>query len=81
MVTPGHQARGVPGTQGNFPGSNVERLSDHGNIDPSIANNAAPENETGSVLHLYRKALKTWSNLRFVRAGWFTAVEAMSYIE
>ena len=51
------------------------------NIDPSITNNAASGDEPGSVLSLYRKALKMWSSLRFVRAGWFTAVEAMSYID
>ena len=51
------------------------------NIDPSIANADPMANESGSVLQLYRKALRTWSRLRFVRAGWFTAVEAMSYID
>lgn len=61
------------------------RPSDHNDylskIDPAIADSAASENEPGSVLHLYRKALKTWSSLRFVRAGWFTAIEAMAYID
>lgn len=28
-----------------------------------------------------RRALKAWSRLRFVRAGWFTAREAVSYID
>ena len=66
-----HQRSGQPRDGGEY----------LGNIDPSISNNDVPESDTGSVLHLYRKALKTWSRLRFVRAGWFTAIEAMSYID
>ena len=27
-----------------------------------------------------QKALKAWSRLRFIRAGWFTGIEAMAYI-
>ena len=79
-------APGLSNTDGNFrrPRS-LTRQSDHkdylSNIDPSITNNAASGDEPGSVLSLYRKALKMWSSLRFVRAGWFTAVEAMSYID
>ncbi|KAL8870394.1 MAG: hypothetical protein Q9174_003553, partial [Haloplaca sp. 1 TL-2023] len=49
------------------------------NIDPAIAASAgaqplpdAPE---------FTIALKTWSRLRFVRAGWFTAREAIAYID
>ena len=64
---------------------NLIQPSDHhdylSRIDPAIANSTASENEPGSVLNLYRKALKTWSSLRFVRAGWFTAIEAMAYID
>lgn len=64
---------------------NFIQPSDHheylSKIDPAIANSTASENEPASVLNLYRKALKTWSSLRFVRAGWFTAIEAMAYIE
>jgi hypothetical protein len=29
----------------------------------------------------YNAALKAWSRFRFVRAGWFTAKEAIDYIE
>lgn len=29
----------------------------------------------------YAEALKTWARFRFVRAGWFTAAEAIEYIE
>jgi hypothetical protein len=29
----------------------------------------------------YENALRAWSRMRFVRAGWFTAHEAMDYIE
>ena len=75
-------APGLSSADGKF---HRPRPSDHkdylSNIDPSITNNAASGDEPGSVLSLYRKALKMWSSLRFVRAGWFTAVEAMSYID
>lgn len=29
----------------------------------------------------YKDALKVWARFRFVRAGWFTAPEAIEYIE
>jgi hypothetical protein len=29
----------------------------------------------------YKDAIKAWSRFRFVRAGWFTPVEAIDYIE
>ena len=29
----------------------------------------------------YSKARRAWSRLRFIRAGWFSVDEAMSYIE
>lgn len=28
----------------------------------------------------YKDAIKAWSRFRFVRAGWFTAAEAIDYI-
>lgn len=45
--------------------------------DPEI-NSRTEELETSADL---RMALKAWSNMRFVRAGWFTASEGISYIE
>ncbi len=49
------------------------------NIDPAIMTGDIPETQaTTSDLH---EALHTWSRLRFVRAGWLTATEAMSYID
>ena len=29
----------------------------------------------------YKDAIKAWSRFRFVRAGWFTPVEAIDYID
>lgn len=49
------------------------------NIDPAIAGETGNRNEDDS--RRFREALKIWSRLRFVRAGWFTAREAMSYID
>ena len=45
------------------------------NIDPAIAD---PGNGTPSPS---RGALTIWARLRFVRAGWFTAKEAVAYID
>lgn len=48
-------------------------------IDPAIDVDPKEDRSTAGVE--YRNAIQTWSRLRFVRAGWFTALEAMSYIE
>ena len=48
-------------------------------IDPAIDGDHK-EDESRAGMD-YRNAIQTWSRLRFVRAGWFTAPEAMSYIE
>ncbi|KAL8952782.1 MAG: hypothetical protein Q9222_001329 [Ikaeria aurantiellina] len=58
------------------------RLSLHngrGAIDPEIAGNrkASYPSEPSDIA----SAIRTWSRLRFVRAGWFTAQEAISYID
>ena len=47
------------------------------NIDPAISGSNA-DNESTSIPI---EALKLWSRLRFVRAGWFTAREAISYVD
>ena len=44
-------------------------------IDPSMA----LDNEQANAE--YQSALRAWSRMRFVRAGWFTAHEAIDYIE
>ena len=47
-------------------------------IDPSLASNGPPAGrEQGPG---YQDAIKAWSRFRFVRAGWFTAAEAIDYI-
>ena len=48
-------------------------------IDPAITNNTGTGREVDSGR--FREMLKIWSRLRFVRAGWFTAREAMLYID
>jgi hypothetical protein len=46
-------------------------------IDPELTNHDRdPSAEPG-----YAEALKIWSRFRFVRAGWFTAAEAIDYID
>ena len=47
-------------------------------IDPAISGNNA---DVDSTRVIPMEALKLWSRLRFVRAGWFTAKEAISYVD
>ena len=49
------------------------------NIDPAIITGNVPVSDTDTTD--YQEAVKAWSRLRFVRAGWLTATEAMSYID
>ncbi|KAI4086450.1 MAG: hypothetical protein LQ344_007545 [Seirophora lacunosa] len=49
------------------------------NIDPAITNSGDSQDQVESPD--VTAAIKAWSRLRFVRAGWFTAEEAMSYYE
>ena len=58
----------------------VPALSSHPtNIDPAIitGNMTEPHSIASEIL----TAVKAWSRLRFVRAGWLTATEAMSYLD
>ena len=48
-------------------------------IDPSLPGISAPRDRSNDLG--YKEALKAWSRFRFVRAGWFTAAEAVEYIE
>jgi len=50
------------------------------NIDPAIAGDVGTASSEDDSNRL-REKVKIWSRLRFVRAGWFTAREAMSYID
>ena len=45
-------------------------------IDPEITYDSGKDPDSP----VYRTALQLWSRLRFVRAGWFTAKEAIEYI-
>ncbi|KAL8907942.1 MAG: hypothetical protein Q9207_001088 [Kuettlingeria erythrocarpa] len=48
-------------------------------IDPAITGNAQSQDEV--EIADVADAVKAWSRLRFVRAGWFTAREAIAYVE
>ncbi|KAL9005672.1 MAG: hypothetical protein Q9188_001578 [Gyalolechia gomerana] len=50
-----------------------------GNIDPAIGGSSSSSYQAKSLE--IAEAIRTWSRLRFVRAGWFTAQEAISYID
>lgn len=79
-----HRNSGVHrGSQGNGPGYNerqasLQDVADMGQaIDPELTKNERdPSAEPG-----YAEALKAWTRFRFVRAGWFTAAEAIDYID
>jgi len=45
-------------------------------VDPALTGDRNLAAEPG-----YADALKVWSRFRFVRAGWFTAQEAIEYID
>ena len=47
------------------------------NIDPAISGSNTDNDNT--IIPV--EALRLWSRLRFVRAGWFTAKEAISYVD
>lgn len=48
-------------------------------IDPAITGNT--QSQDGVEASGVADAIKSWSRLRFVRAGWFTAREAISYVD
>jgi len=64
-----------------------------GSTNPShhrtVSNTITPSNmidpamvlDNGQANSEYQNALGLWSRMRFVRAGWFTAHEAIEYIE
>ncbi|MCJ1317801.1 hypothetical protein MMC15_003128 [Xylographa vitiligo] len=69
-------------TQPNLRGLSDSALLSHDlamAIDPAIVSSAG-EAATGDEDEL-KDALRSWSRFRFVRAGWFTAAEAVSYID
>lgn len=45
-------------------------------IDPQLTARRDLDNDPG-----YAEALKAWARFRFVRAGWFTAQEAIDYVD
>ncbi len=66
---------------GQTPSAGLARApeSQPANIDPAIITGNMPEPHSNtSGLHA---ATNAWSRLRFVRAGWLTATEAMSYLD
>ena len=49
------------------------------NLDPTIAEQKVIQRTSED--HFLYDALAAWYRLRFIRAGWFTAQEAISYVE
>ena len=64
----------VDGTYPGRPSSQQRGIMDQA-IDPELTK-PDPLAEPG-----YAEALNAWARFRFVRAGWFTAQEAIAYID
>ena len=73
-LSPKHKKHAAPPKQANLPDPGIVNSL----IDPAISVdfNGVKMEESG-----IGEALQAWSRLRFVRAGWFTAREAVSYID
>jgi hypothetical protein len=65
----------TPGTYHSRHASRQNGPSAEQAIDPELTKRD-PSEEPG-----YDEALKAWARFRFVRAGWFTAQEAIDYID
>ena len=63
----------------NLEGGRLRRGTNTRNIDPTLGGQSRKANTLGDPY--LQDALRAWYHLRFVRAGWFTAQEAMSYID
>ncbi|KAK4691021.1 hypothetical protein P7C71_g5895, partial [Lecanoromycetidae sp. Uapishka_2] len=50
------------------------------NIDPAISGNNVRQGKVASRI-ISSDTIRLWSRLRFVRAGWFTAREAVEYLD
>ncbi|TEY76078.1 hypothetical protein BOTCAL_0061g00380 [Botryotinia calthae] len=84
----GHRAQSAsqsyqgPATQHtSFPISHMRHTTTHteSTIDPTLSTGDPIPLEKDHDLG-YQDAIKAWSRFRFVRAGWFTAAEAIQYI-
>ncbi|APA11172.1 hypothetical protein sscle_07g059420 [Sclerotinia sclerotiorum 1980 UF-70] len=73
--------RGPTPQNTSFPISHVRHTTAHpeASIDPTLSSGDTVPLERDHDLG-YQDAIKAWSRFRFVRAGWFTAVEAIQYI-
>lgn len=65
----------TPGRYHHRNSSRQERPAAEQAIDPELTKRD-PSNDPG-----YNEAIKAWGRFRFVRAGWFTAQEAIDYID
>ncbi|KAI0999632.1 hypothetical protein K3495_g8566 [Podosphaera aphanis] len=68
MLNPAHHSRRTPDTQQNV------------RIDPNLSSESSTKTDR-TQMPGYKEALKAWNRFRFVRAGWFTAAEAIDYID
>ncbi|KAF2138862.1 uncharacterized protein K452DRAFT_300917 [Aplosporella prunicola CBS 121167] len=80
--TPGSQANLTsPATVGARPYTSptMARSTVEPVVDPAISQSYT--NEDGFDEAGYQSAIRAWSKFRFVRAGWFTAKEALAYMD
>ena len=77
-----HPGQGSASAQGDHNATQSRNEQQQGqnyvtSIDPTISS----RNEGHRRVSLPTVTMKLWSRLRFVRAGWFTATEAISYLD
>jgi len=79
--TPRSTGRSCPGAQRPGATGGYYQTSGSGPVDPQISDNRAQADSSADLQDPgYLDAVKAWSRLRFVRAGWLTVEEAMAYI-
>lgn len=73
--------QGPTSQHASFPISHMRHTTTHPevSIDPNLSSGDSIPLERDNDLG-YQDAINAWSRFRFVRAGWFTASEAIQYI-
>ncbi|KAL2011386.1 hypothetical protein VTN00DRAFT_4104 [Thermoascus crustaceus] len=79
--TPRSTGRPFPRTQGSGTTGGYYPSAGSGPVDPQISDNRGQADSSVDLQDPgYLDAVRAWSRLRFVRAGWLTVEEAMAYI-
>jgi hypothetical protein len=77
--TPGSQTNfASPQTNAPHARNNSRPLAAESTVDPAISQPMLPDHSNEVA---FTEAVRAWTKFRFVRAGWFTAREAIAYID